>query len=165
MTKEQGSRKKYQGKVIIGSSADIAPTYKLTIRYFKEGKFEFQDPYIGYFKEGESFNITSPSLAGYNVNYNSVTSPETGMPAKDVEVKVNYTLIKYYTLTVHYVDSNGNTLADDYISKLEEGQTFTVVSPTINGYTPSYAQVTSPATGMPARNVTITVIYQKGTGI
>ena len=167
MTKEQGASKKYQGKVIIGSSIGIAPTYKLTIHYLYEDNAELWKPYVGYFKEGESFSIASPILDGFRANYESIISPATGMPSRDIEVNVIYTQIVYYTLTVHYVDgSNGNKLASDYVAKLEAGQTFKIASPSIDGYIPDFAQITSPATGMPASDVTIVVAYyQNGTDI
>ena len=122
---------------------------------------------MGYFKEGETFSIASPILDGFRANYESIISPATGMPSRDIEVNVIYTQIVYYTLTVHYVDgSNGNKLASDYVAKLEAGQTFKIASPSIDGYIPDFAQITSPATGMPASDVTIVVAYyQNGTDI
>ena len=67
---------------------------------------------------------------------------------------------KTYVLTIHYVDANGNVLAPDYTARLLAGETIdAVVSPEINGYTPNFATVALPANGMPARDVTVTVVY------
>ena len=67
---------------------------------------------------------------------------------------------KTYVLTIHYVDANGNVMAPDFTARLLAGETIdAVVSPTINGYTPNFATVGLPATGMPARDVVVTVVY------
>ena len=64
------------------------------------------------------------------------------------------------TLTIHYVDTNGKKMADDYVAKYFEGDSFKVVSPSINGYTPDYASISNSADGMPAQDIEITVTYK-----
>ena len=64
-----------------------------------------------------------------------------------------------FTLTIHYVDGNGKKLADDHVAKHFVGDSFKVVSPSINGYTANYASISSDENGMPAQDVELTVTY------
>ena len=61
-----------------------------------------------------------------------------------------------YTLTINYVYEGGGTAAPTVTQTLKFGQNYSVTSPTIAGYTANLGVV---AGTMPARNVTITVIY------
>jgi hypothetical protein len=64
-----------------------------------------------------------------------------------------------YTLTIHYRDTAGRTLADDYIGSFMEGETFRIVSPTISGYRADAAAINSGDAGMPGRDLEFTVTY------
>ena len=72
-----------------------------------------------------------------------------------------------YTLTIHYIDSKGNRLTDDYVGQYIEGESFEIRSPNIDGYIPDYQTVSSSDTrvtdgnGMPARNVEVNITYRK----
>lgn len=67
---------------------------------------------------------------------------------------------KTYLLTIRYVDNDGNVVAPDYTVRLLAGETIdAVASPAVDGYTPDYGTVALPATGMPAQDVTVTVVY------
>ena len=58
------------------------------------------------------------------------------------------------------MDNDGNVVAPDYTVRLLAGETIAaVVSPAVDGYTPNFGTVTLPATGMPAQDVTVTVVY------
>jgi hypothetical protein len=78
----------------------------------------------------------------------------------DLSAVGTLTIKGIYTLTINYVDTTGRILADPYVGHFVEGTVFeTVVSPTIAGYTPNYASVSSPADGMPNRDITVDVVY------
>ncbi len=72
-----------------------------------------------------------------------------------------------YTLTIHYIDSGGNRLTDDYVGQYIEGESFEIRSPNIAGYIPDYQTVSSSDTsitdgnGMLGRDVEIYVTYRK----
>ncbi len=100
-------------------------------------------------------NVTSTTKPGEDPeNPNGPTTPSRSDETDPTPTE------KTYVLTIHYVDNNGNVVARDYTARLLAGETIdAVVSPTIAGYTPNYGTVALPATGMPAANVTVTVVY------
>lgn len=62
-----------------------------------------------------------------------------------------------YTLTINYVDENGNTMVPAYTQRLNSGRTYNVSSPAVEGYTPDQTAVE----GRLTRNTTVTVTYIK----
>jgi hypothetical protein len=65
-----------------------------------------------------------------------------------------------YTVTINYVDTAGRELAPSHEERFVEGATFgPIVSPTIEGYTPNFASVSSPGSGMPNVDITVNVVY------
>ena len=68
-----------------------------------------------------------------------------------------------FNLTIHYVYAEDQSkAADDYTKSVTFNDTYTVTSPTINGYT---ADTTVVSGNMPAENVTVTVTYSKRTDL
>ena len=100
-------------------------------------------------------NVTSTTKPGEDPeNPNGPTTPSKSGETDPTPTE------KTYVLTIHYVDNNGNAVAPDYTARLLAGETIdAVVSPVIDGYTPNFGTVVLPATGMPAANITVTVIY------
>ena len=100
-------------------------------------------------------NVTSTTKPGEDPdNPNGPTTPSRSDETDPTPAE------KTYVLTIHYVDNNGNAVAPDYTARLLAGETIdAVVSPAIDGYTPNFGTVVLPATGMPAANITVTVIY------
>ena len=100
-------------------------------------------------------NVTSTTKPGEDPeNPNGPTTPSKSGETDPTPTE------KTYVLTIHYVDNNGNAVAPDYTARLLAGETIdAVVSPAIDGYTPNFGTVVLPATGMPAANITVTVIY------
>lgn len=69
-----------------------------------------------------------------------------------------------YNLTIHYVDANMTMLAPDVTAQYLAGETFSYLSPQIEGYTPNYAFVRTEAAGMPRADVEVSVIYTANPG-
>ncbi|MBO5035159.1 MAG: MucBP domain-containing protein, partial [Oscillospiraceae bacterium] len=63
--------------------------------------------------------------------------------------------IIYYTLTINYVDGEGNAVADTYTRDLREGRSYSVTSPAVEGMTPDQETVS----GTLNRSLTVTVVY------
>ena len=87
-----------------------------------------------------------------------------GTKSNNYSIEVNYgkltvTAPILYTATIHYTDANGNTLAPDYIGQYMVGDSFSITSPAVSGYTPREAYVTMAS--MPERNVEVTVVYDR----
>lgn len=60
-----------------------------------------------------------------------------------------------YTLTINYVDAEGNVVASQHRESLESGASYSVTSPDVEGMTPDQAVVSGRLTG----NTTVTVRY------
>ena len=61
-----------------------------------------------------------------------------------------------FTLTIQYLYQNGAVAAPAYTDTLHFGDAYNVLSPTVDGYHTARRVVSGE---MPARNVTLTVIY------
>ena len=141
--------------VTVTYSANAPETYTLTIHYVYADNTAAADDYTATLAAGESYSVASPVIAGYTASQETVAGT---MPAEDVTVTVTYTANapETYTLTIHYVYADNTTAADDYTATLAAGESYSVASPVIAGYTPDQATV---AGTMPAQNVEITVRY------
>lgn len=100
-------------------------------------------------EKGESENTFTYKLHGNTLegNYN-------------IEVKYGKLVVDdpiLYTATIHYRDAAGNTLAPDFAGKYMAGDSFTITSPAVPGYTPQQTYVTMDS--MPERDVEVTVVY------
>lgn len=107
----------------------------------------------------EEGNVNAKYTLGIWADPNSGKMGESDILIKAEWAKEEITVDRLYNLTIHYVDAEGNTVAEDYTGKLAEGEAFTVTSPTVEGFTPDYASVNSGENGMPARDLTFTVVY------
>ncbi|MBR4584108.1 MAG: MucBP domain-containing protein, partial [Bacteroidales bacterium] len=131
-------------------------THTLTIHYvYAETNAQAAADYTATLAAGESYSVASPVIAGYTADQATVAGT---MPAQDVEVTVTYTANtpETYTLTIHYVYADNTTAVADYTATLAAGESYSVASPVIPGYTPDQATV---AGTMPAQNVEVTVRY------
>ena len=90
-------------------------------------------------------------MDGYTANIERVRGTLTA----DVEYDVVYAPVGYQ-LTIRYMYQNGETAAETYTAMLRYGEEYSVSSPVV----PNYYTANRIVSGtMPARNVTITVIY------
>ena len=95
--------------------------------------------------------------AGNKVTY--VTCPTCGKKMTEQQYARHQCsqVVSTYTLTITYVDGEGNEMATTYTAgELVEGTTYNVSSPAVAGYTPDIATVTGT---MPAANVDVVVVY------
>jgi uncharacterized repeat protein (TIGR02543 family) len=129
-------------------------SYTLTINYVYANGGTAATAYSQSYNYGASYSVTSPSVTGYTPDQAVVSGT---MGAANVTVTVTYTA-NSYTLTIKYVDENGVTLASDYVGTFAYGETYSVTSPVIDGYTTSQTVVTGT---MGAANKTVTVTYTK----
>ena len=84
-----------------------------------------------------------------------VDSPEIPAPPPEIE-EIIEELQTVYRLTIYYIYEDGSTAAATYTEQLNAGDTYSVSSPSIPGYTPSVYVVSGT---MPARDIEYTVIY------
>ena len=98
-------------------------------------------------------------LAGSVVNVATADGESPDPDKPDPEVNPDEEVVPTnsdYTVTIHYIDANGNTVAPDYTGTFTYQTPFSVTSPVIDGYTPSAAVVNGT---MPAENIEYVVIY------
>ena len=103
--------------------------------------------------EGYSYSIATPAIEGYAAEAAVVTGT---VGADDTVHTVKYTALAKYDLTINYVDADGNALAEAVVLSLTEGQTYSVDSPAIDGYTADTATV---AGTMGTEAIVINVVY------
>lgn len=107
--------------------------------------------YSANLKEGSAYRVKSPAYEGFTPDLEIVE----GTLTEDTVIDVIYSR-NSYTLTIRYVDMNGNVIAKTYRKVLLYGDRYSVKSPTVAGYEATRGTV---AGTMPARNVQITVRY------
>ena len=100
-------------------------------------------------------------LAGEVVNVATATgeSPDPDKPEPDVDPDEEVVPVsKDYTLTIHYIDADGKTMAPDYTGTFVYQTPYSVKSPSIDGYTPDIEVVEGT---MPAKDIEYNVVYTK----
>ena len=105
--------------------------YTLTVHYVYANGTEAASDYTGEVTFGETYNVTSPAITGYTPNQATVSGT---MDEEGKKITVTYAPNKY-TLTIHYQDADGETLATDHTSEVTYAETYSVTSPEITGYT------------------------------
>ncbi len=113
-----------------------------------------------------SYKVTESDVANAGVTNVAKVSGTDGNGNK-IEGSGNATVNvgQGFTLTIHYVDENGNPLSGDYVGTYQYRTTFHVDSPQVSGYTPTYKYVESGANGMPSQSVEVTVTYLKNADV
>ena len=165
------------GTEIVGDGQDfLKPTVSYQISYYtvtvnfvdEDGNIVAPAYTSDSLKEGSAYDVTAqaaPAIQGYT--YKVTTGDAlTGTLDGNKVITVVYTKDNYYTVTVNFVDEDGNTVAPAYTSdSLKEGSAYDVTAqaaPAIQGYT--YKVTTGDAlTGTLDGNKVITVVYTKDT--
>lgn len=95
----------------------------------------------------------------YTFDANNINNKKSGTVAADGSLVLKlYFKLNQFQLTINYVYADGTTAATSHSETLTVGNTYSVNSPTINGYT---ADKTVVSGTMPAENVVETVTYTK----
>ena len=165
------------GTEIVGDGQDfLKPTvsyqisyYTVTVNFVDEDGNTVAPAYTSDSrKEGSAYDVTAqaaPAIQGYT--YKVTTGDAlTGTLDGNKVITVVYAKDNYYTVTVNFVDEDGNIVAPAYTSgSLKEGSAYDVTAqaaPAIQGYT--YKVTTGDAlTGTLDGNKVITVVYTKDT--
>lgn len=128
----------------------------MTIRYwyYAIGGDQAAETFTRDYRTGDSFKVRSPEITGFTVDRSWV---EGVMKNSDLEFDVIYH-DQEYKLVIYYVDTHGNEVATHYEDILKPGEHYNVISPDVPGMVPNKKIVDG---DMPARNVTITVVYTR----
>ncbi len=110
---------------------------------------------------GSTYTVEMPTIDGYT--YKSADAALTGTVDGNKTITLTYTKnatpVEQSTVTVNYVDADGNTIKAATTQTLDNGSTYTVETPTIDGYT--YKSADAALTGTVDGNKTITLTYTK----
>jgi hypothetical protein len=145
---------------VMGSSdrtVDVLYTknsYALTIHYLYEDGTTASGTVTRQVEYGAGYSETSPSIAGYTADSTSVSGT---MGTSDVDVTVTYSPVEY-TLTINYQYTGGSQAATSVTRAVKYGESYSITSPVIDGYTPSQTTVS----GTLPENKTVLVLYSAG---
>ncbi|MCJ1649565.1 MucBP domain-containing protein [Lactiplantibacillus plantarum] len=110
---------------------------------------------------GSTYKVETPTIDGYT--YKSADGALSGTVADDATITLTYTKnaapVEQSTITVNYVDADGKTIKAATTQTLDNGSTYKVETPTIDGYT--YKSADAALTGTVDGNKTITLTYTK----
>lgn len=130
------------GKFIAGGTfsddVDAVEETNYVVDGYESHEIRSGAPYGGY------FNVHQPDKVNGVADCVTCTPPTPPTPDP-----------VYYTLTINYVDAEGNTVADTYTRNLREGRSYSVTSPEVEGYTTEQTVVAVTLTG----DLTVTVVY------
>ncbi len=108
-----------------------------------------------------TYTVETPTIDGYT--YKSADAALTGTVDGNKTITLTYTKnatpVEQSTVTVNYVDADGNTIKAATTQTLDNDSTYTVETPTIDGYT--YKSADAALTGTVDGNKTITLTYTK----
>ena len=119
----------------IDTSFDVVYTPKdctLTIKYQYADGSEAFPPYTGTVKYNGDYSVESPALLGYEPNIPVVSGV---MNSDGREIVVTY-LRGNPILTIDYLYPDGSQAAPSAKSAIKTGQSYTIMSPLVPGYTP-----------------------------
>lgn len=137
-------------------------THDVTIKYIYEDSSEAAPDHVESLKPGDIYEIESPEISGFTPNITKITGT---MNDSDIEFIVIYKPaepdvpeIPKHLVTIKYVYEDDTPAAESYIQELEEGTTYSVISPDIENYTPDHGQIEGIVGEQDAEHV---VIYSK----
>ncbi|APD01681.1 beta strand repeat-containing protein [Lactiplantibacillus plantarum] len=142
---------------------DAAPVEQstVTVNYVDEAGNVIKDPTTTTGDNGTAYTIDQPTIDGYT--YKSASDSLTGTYDGNKTITLTYTKnaapVEQSTITVNYVDADGKTIKTATTQTLDNGSTYKVETPTIDGYT--YKSADAALTGTVDGNKTITLTYTK----
>lgn len=135
-----------------------ARTYSYTVEYYIDDKKNVSLTETGQ-AEYDTVISTYPDKCPENYKFEKDENcPLTiGVNENENVIRVYY-VKNVFTLTIHYLYTDGSTAAADHVKSLMQGAAYSVTSPEISGYTVDKATISG---SMPAEDVTETVTYTK----
>lgn len=129
--------------------------YTVTVKYVYEDGTKALDDYSKSFDYNTAYDVKSPSIEGYTPDVDRVQGT---IGAQNVVVTVKY-VANEYKLTVRYLNAQDNNQISDPVTRtVAYKDSYSITSPTVNGYT---ASITTVEGIMPAEDKMITVYYYK----
>ena len=135
------------------------PSAEITLRLVDEKGRSIADDRIVSAVIGKSFTITPPTVMGYE--YVAAVPSLTFDVTQSTAVTVKYKA-KEMTITVKFVDTEGNEIAESKSVKCDYKGIYTVTADEISGYV--FVESSRKLTGTCMADMTITLTYEKASG-
>ncbi|WP_446197437.1 beta strand repeat-containing protein [Lactiplantibacillus plantarum] len=141
--------------------APVVEQSDVTVNYVDESGNTIKAATTQTLDNGSTYTVATPTIDGYT--YKSADGALTGMVDGNKTITLTYTKnaapVEQSTITVNYVDADGKTIKTATTQTLDNGSTYKVETPTIDGYT--YKSADAALTGTVDGNKTITLTYTK----
>ncbi|MBP5817831.1 MucBP domain-containing protein [Lactiplantibacillus plantarum] len=115
---------------------------------------------------GSTYTVETPTIAGYT--YKSADAALTGTVDGNKTITLTYTKnatpVEQSTVTVNYVDADGNTIKASNVTEYIVGQAYTVGQPEIAGYSYNHSTGDAIAGTIGYNGNTVTLVYTKNGG-
>lgn len=150
-----------------GRQEEVVSEHTVTVNYVYDDEEHTiaHDPISRVVTIGQDFSIDSPDINGYTPDQTVITGTMrdedltyTVVYSKTPEENPDQPTKPKHTVTINYVDEQGNTLVDPYIESYAEGDPYNVPSPEVKGYTTDEPVVSGT---VPTQDVEHTVVYKK----
>ena len=145
------------------------PAGTITVHYVDEDGNAIADPTTISGKAGEEYNVNTKAIDGYT--YSGLQQGSAQLSGTIVEGNTDVVLVYTKnevpvitgTVTVHYIDKDGNVIAEQVVLTGDAGTEYAVLTKTIDGYTyVGLADGSSPLTGTYGEgNIDVTLVYSK----
>ncbi|MFC6294794.1 MucBP domain-containing protein [Lactiplantibacillus daoliensis] len=143
---------------------DATPVDKatVTVNYLDEAGNVIKAATSTEYAVGDTYNVDTPKIDGYS--YVSANADLSGEVAGDSTINLTYKAnavdpVKTGTVTVKYVDENGDEIQPSTSSQYNVGDSYSVDTPAINGYT--YKEADGDLSGTVAGDTVLTLTYGK----
>ncbi|KZU85196.1 internalin-like protein [Lactiplantibacillus plantarum] len=141
--------------------APVVEQSDVTVNYVDESGKTIKAATTQTLDNGSTYNVDTPTIDGYT--YKSADAALTGTVDGNKTITLTYTKnatpVEQSTVTVNYVDADGKTIKAATTQTLDNGSTYNVDTPTIDGYT--YKSADGALSGTVANDATITLTYAK----
>ncbi|MGX7692080.1 MucBP domain-containing protein [Lactiplantibacillus plantarum] len=141
--------------------APVVEQSDVTVNYVDESGKTIKAATTQTLDNGSTYNVDTPTIDGYT--YKSADAALTGTVDGNKTITLTYTKnatpVEQSTVTVNYVDADGKTIKAATTQTLDNGSTYNVDTPTIDGYT--YKSADGALSGTVDGNKTITLTYTK----
>ncbi|GIP76346.1 MucBP domain-containing protein [Lactiplantibacillus plantarum] len=148
------------------STTPVENKANLTINYVDADGNTIKASSVTEYIVGQAYTVGQPEIAGYTYDHATGDAIAGTIAYKGNTVTLVYTknggttpTEQTKTITVNYVDADGNTIKSATTTTYKVGDTYTVATPSIDGYT--YKSADGALSGTVADDATITLTYAK----
>ncbi|ERJ49041.1 MucBP domain-containing protein [Lactiplantibacillus plantarum] len=148
------------------STTPVENKANLTINYVDADGNTIKASNVTEYIVGQAYTVGQPEIAGYTYDHATGDAIAGTIAYNGNTVTLVYTknggttpTEQTKTITVNYVDADGNTIKSATTTTYKVGDTYTVATPSIDGYT--YKSADGALSGTVADDATITLTYAK----